>query len=1120
MAEDKGKTDTAKREEDILAFWKENRIFERSLEKKAPQGEFVFYDGPPFATGTPHQGSLLSSIAKDLIPRYKTMRGYYVRRRWGWDTHGLPIESLVEKKLGLKNKKEIFAIGVKKFNETARSMVLEYVAEWKRYIDRVGRWVDFDHSYKTMDNSYIESVWWALKSMHDKGRLYEGRKVLMYCPHCETPLAKAEIAMDNTYKDITEETVTVKFKVKEPEQHGLPQNTFILAWTTTPWTLPGNVALAVAPDKTYGVYAQNDGYVVAVKERAEALGLSAAEKEFPGADFVGIEYEPLFTVPKIQATNKKYVVVPADFVTTEDGTGIVHTAVMYGEDDFNLGKAEGLPMVQLLNPNATFNADAPELVQGEYIKKAEAPIKADLEKRGLLFSKEMHTHSYPHCYRCGTPLIYNAVSSWFIDIQSIKQRMLEENEKISWFPEHLRHGRFKHILENAPDWTISRNRFWASPLPIWKDEKGNVTVIGSLDELKAHVKTSGNTYFVMRHGEAETNVANVACSDDSLPCSLTEFGRAQALRAGALLKGKGVTRIISSPMKRGKESAAAVAEALELPQEVITYDDRLRELNFGSWNGRSITEYNDTFVTNEERMLTRPEGGENWADVRRRVGEFLYELETTYAGETILVVTHGAPMRMLVAASRGMTLAEFLNDWQAVRDPMTGEVRELPFVPLPHTDDYELDFHLPYIDEVKLEKEGVPLTRIPEVVDCWVESGAMPFSEYHYPFENREEFEKRTPGDFVSEYIGQTRAWFYYMHATSVGLFDRLAFRNVTVTGNVLGSDGAKLSKSKGNFTDPYLLFDRYGADAFRFYLMSAVVMQAEDMTFIDDDVKEAAQRVVNILRNTHAFYELYKGELTDAAGEASTHPLDRWILMRLREVTDNATEALERFDVPKATRPMKEFVEDFSTWYVRRSRDRMKGADEKDKQHALTTMRQVLHVFARVIAPVMPFIAEEIFRGVRAAQDPESVHLSSWPDAATLPSPDAALLEDMQRTRALASEALKLRQEANIKVRQPLATLAIPGELSDEFVTILREEVNVKDVTFGAETLSLDSVLTPELVKEGDERELARAVAEARKTLGFSPHDKATVVMKEDGPHKVELSTGTVRFDVTRDAT
>ena len=496
------KSEVAKKEEKILEFWKNERIFEKSLEKKSPKGEFVFYDGPPFATGLPHSGSLLSSVSKDLIPRYKTMRGYRVRRRWGWDTHGLPIESLVEKKLGLKNKKEIIALGIETFNETAREMVLQYVHDWKRYVERMGRWVDFDNSYKTMDNTFIESVWWALKEIHKKGRLYEGRKVLMYCPHCETPLAKAEIAMDNTYKDITEETVTVKFKVKHPEKHNLPANTYLLAWTTTPWTLPGNVALAVGKDIEYGVYEVNSEYLIVAKNLSALLQAASQRSSdlavqpsaggarpfaprlassVNGSELVGIEYEPLYEIEKVKKYDgKKWVVLPADFVTTEDGTGIVHTAVIYGEDDFNLGQKEKLPMVQLLNANATYNDDAPEFLRGEYIKQAEPKIKEDLESRGLLFAKAPHTHSYPHCYRCGTPLIYNAVSSWFIDIQSIKERMLAENEKIDWIPAHLKNGRFQHNLETAPDWTISRNRFWASPLPIWKDKNGNVTVIGSL----------------------------------------------------------------------------------------------------------------------------------------------------------------------------------------------------------------------------------------------------------------------------------------------------------------------------------------------------------------------------------------------------------------------------------------------------------------------------------------------------------------------------------------------------------------------------------------------------------------------------------------------------------------
>ena len=1113
-----GKSEAAKREEEILAFWKERQIFEKSLEKPSPNGEFVFYDGPPFATGLPHSGSLLSSVAKDLIPRYKTMRGYFVRRRWGWDTHGLPIESLVEKKLGLKNKKEILALGIEEFNETARSMVLEYVHDWKRYIDRVGRWVDFDNSYKTMDNTFIESVWWGLKQIYDNGRLYEGRKVLMYCPHCETPLAKAEIAMDNTYKDVTEEATTVKFKIKG-------EHAYLLAWTTTPWTLPGNVALAVGPDIAYGRYEKDGAEYIVAKERAEALGLANLVSEQQGSALVGIEYEPLYAIDKVaKVAGKKWQVLAADFVNTEEGTGIAHTAVIYGEDDYQLGVKEGLPMVPLLNPNATYNEDAPEFLRGKYIKKAEADIKEDLESRSLLYAKAPHTHSYPHCYRCGTPLIYNAVSSWFIDIQAVKAKMLAENEKITWVPEHLKQGRVRHILENAPDWTISRNRFWASPLPIWKSEVGEVTVIGSLDELKARTKKSGNRYYVMRHGEAEHNVKGIASCDPTAPYSLTENGCKQAGLAAKQLLTAGITKIYASPLVRGRETAQCVASALGFPFEDVVYDDRLREFSFGELDGRPIGEF--VAYRAAHGYTDKVPGGESYQDVKNRFGAFLYEREANDADEQILIITHGVGIEAFEALIKGADAAESKRIAE-VLDPVCAEVRTLSFVPLPHNRDYELDFHLPYIDQVELvDEQGNTLARIPEVVDCWVESGSMPFAEYHYPFENVEEFKKRAPADFVSEYIGQTRAWFYYLNAVSTQLFERRAFNSVITTGNVLAADGAKLSKSKNNYTDPYHLFDAYGADAFRYHLMASVVMQAEDLVYRDEDVKEAHNRVVGMLRNVASFYQLFADEALEKAA-LSTHPLDRWILARLRELIEEVTDAFDRYDVPRGTRPVRAFVEDLSTWYVRRSRDRVKGEDAADRVAALATLRQVLKELSKVIAPVMPFIAEDVFQIVREAGDAESVHLCDWP-AVSLTIVDRmlgqekkeqALLEDMAKVRALASEGLMLRQKADVKVRQPLASLSIPGKLPEELAAILADEVNVHEVKMDAAEVALDTVLTPELVREGDERTFQRAVAEARKAEGFSPKDRATVLRGEDGKYVAELSTGPVRFSLSRNA-
>lgn len=1112
---------TAKQEEQILAFWKEKGIFEKTLSKQAPKGDFVFYDGPPFATGLPHQGSLLSSTAKDLIPRYKTMRGYRVRRRWGWDCHGLPIESLVEKELGLKSKKDILTIGVEKFNETARNMVLQYVHDWKRYIDRIGRFVDFDNSYKTMDNTFIESVWWGLKEIHKKGRLYEGRKVLMYCPHCETPLAKAEIAMDNTYKDVTEEAVTIKFKVINPEKYNLPPNTFILAWTTTPWTLPGNVGLAVGPDIEYGLYEKDGVTVVAAVSRAESLGLTHASGTKKGSELVGIEYEPLYEIEKAKVhEGKKWQVLSADFVTTEDGTGIVHTAVIYGEDDYALGVKEGLPMVPLLNPNGTYNTDAPEFLHGQYIKKAEPMIKEDLESRGLMFAKAPNTHSYPHCYRCGTALIYNAVSSWFIDIQSVKQKMLEENKKISWVPAHFKEGRFKHILETAPDWTISRNRFWASPLPIWKDTKGNVTVVGSLEELKSLTKKSGNKYFAMRHGESEHNLKDIADGTDEKKYGLTEKGKKEVEGGVATLKSKNVTVIYSSPFTRTKESAEIAADMLGIPKESIMFDERLREFRFGDFHHKPIQEFQE--YRNSHSYDHPMPNGESDQEAKIRFGEFLYDIEQKHQNVSILIVTHGIGIEAMRGVVEGL---DPKASQEAIREklPVKGEVVDVPFVPLPHNRKYELDFHLPYIDRVELEKDGEKLIRTPEVVDCWVESGAMPFAELHYPFENRELFAKRAPGDFVSEYVGQTRAWFYYMHAISVEIFDRLSFKNVITTGNVNGSDGTKLSKSKKNYTDAYALFDRFGADAFRYHLMSSVVMQAEDLVFRDEDVKDAHAGVVNMIRNLYAFYALYKDDLDEVQTGKSPHVLDAWILERLHQMIRTMTTAYEVYDVVKGTRPIREFIEDFSTWYVRRSRDRMRKSGERDQQYALHTMRYVLTQFSKVIAPVMPFVAEEVYLGVRKEGDPESVHLAEWPEVKTsflskmFGKKDSSFMNEMSRVRELASNALQQRQKANIKVRQPLGTLSIPGELSAELKVVLAEEINVKEIKTGAKELLLDTVLTPELIKEGDERELARAVAEARKEMNLSPRDTVEVVQTEAGTYSAELSTGPVRFNVVK---
>lgn len=1093
------------REEQILKFWQDNKIFEKSLAKPAPEGDFVFYDGPPFATGLPHYGHLLGSTVKDLFPRYKTMRGFKVRRRWGWDCHGLPVENIVEKKLGLKHKKDIEAIGIEKFNEECRAQVLTYVHDWKKYIDRLGRWVDFDNSYKTMDTSYTESVWWALSQIDKKEMLYEGRKVLLYCPRCETPLSKAEIAMDNSYKNVTEEAVTLKFKLKPEQKFGKYQTKdtdYILAWTTTPWTLPANVALAVGEDISYTalrIKNKTELYILAsnlVQKVFAGKEIEIAHDNISGKDLLGLEYEPLYDLPAVRATGKRaWYIAPADFVTTEDGTGVVHTAVIYGEEDYQLGVKIGLPMLPLLLPNGNYNNDAPEFLRGIYIKTAENLIKKDLEDRGLLFAKAPNTHSYPHCYRCGTPLIYNALSSWFIDIQKIKKEMLAKNKNINWVPEHLKHGRFQDIMESAPDWNISRNRFWASPLPIWKCQScQKIKIVGSIQELKESTQKSGNKYFLMRHGQSQSNANGriISCKKENKD-PLTEKGREEVLETTKKLTKEKIDLIIASPFMRTKETAQIIADKIGINQDKIICDDRLGEIFCGDHDGEPWTELN---------LGKETPGPETMQDVHIRVMEFLYETDAKYSDQNILIISHGAPLDLLHLGAQGLSIKDIVERYP---DNLfhNAELRTCDFTPLPHNKNFEIDLHRPYIDEIKFDCPcGATMKRIPEVIDCWVESGSMPFAEYNYPFADKKEFEKRTPGDFVAEYIAQTRTWFYYMHAISVALFGHEPFKNVITTGTILAGDGDKMTKSKGNFADPLVLMNLYGADALRYYLMTSVLMQAEDVNFQDDGVKEVYQRMLNILRNVLSFYKMYKTDFAET--KESKNVLDRWILSRLKELHTEVTENLEKYDTIRAGRPIRNFVDDLSTWYLRRSRDRFKSESIEERKSVSQTMHFVLIELSKIMAPFTPFLAEEIFQDLRFSSDAESVHLENWSDMSKIKS-DAELIEKMIYVRSVVTSALELRQKAGIKVRQPLSSLKIKNQkskLEDEFVDLIKDEINVKEIIFDknlAMDLELDTDLTKELKEEGLSREIIRAIQDVRKKEKLNPNKLVSLRISTD---------------------
>ncbi|KKT20910.1 MAG: Isoleucine-tRNA ligase [Parcubacteria group bacterium GW2011_GWB1_43_8] len=1115
-------------EKEILKFWKENNIFEKSLAKDSPKGEFVFYDGPPFATGLPHYGSLLSSIAKDVFCRYKTMRGYHVRRRWGWDCHGLPIENMIEKRLGLKSKKDIEAMGVEKFNETCRSAVLETADAWKEYIERIGRWVEFDNAYMTMDNSFMESVWWALKQLWDKELIYEGRKVLMYCPRCETPLAKAEVAMDNSYKTVTEEAVMVKFKVNSGQKIGdwtTDDNTYFLAWTTTPWTLPSNVALAVKEEIDYCLVEQGKENYILAKERLAVLkeGYKISQ-EFKGKKLVGLEYEPLYEIPAVKnaaspssnfggAKKKSHHVVSADFVTTEDGTGIVHIAPMHGEDDYNVGVRYDLPITPLLDQSGHYNDNAPEIVRGFYLKKGERYVKEDLEKRGLIFAKQSHTHSYPHCHRCETPLYYSALSSWFINIQKVKNRLIQLNEKINWQPEHLKHGRFLNIVEGAPDWNISRNRYWASPLPIWKCQKcQKVELIGSLDDLKSKTKKSGNKYFVMRHGQAESNEKNTVSSklENSHKYPLTEKGKEQVKISAEKLARQKIDLIFYSPFERTKETAFIVAEKNGLDKENIISEKRLMEINAGIFDGRPINDYDSYFLSVLENFTKAPPGGETLNELKKRIGEFIYEADKKYSGKNILIISHEYPIWMLYSSALGLNEKEAIKAREEKDDFInTGEFMELSFVPLPHDRNFTLDLHRPYIDEAELVCPdcGGEMKRTPEVLDGWFESSSMPFAEYHYPFENKEQFEKRFPGDFVAEYVAQTRTWFYYMHAIAGIIFGDVSFKNVISTGNILGEDGTKMSKSKGNYTDPMINMDKYGADALRYYLMTSPVMQAEDIKFMDEEIKDAHNKVINILLNTFKFFELYQSEYDGKTkGEDSENVLDKWILAKLNILINEVTEGLENYNTVKSGRPIKDFINEFSTWYVRRSRDRVKGDNSEDKQFALATMKYVLAELSKIMAPFTPFVAEDLYKKVGG--DKESVHLEEWPKKVESGKWKVeSLIEEMEEVRKIVSLGLEARAKAGIKVRQPLQSLKVKSQKlkvkdGEDLLKLIKDELNVKEIIWDDKILGeveLDAEITPELKEEGELRELVRGLQDLRKKSGLNPGQKIVLLVQAE---------------------
>lgn len=1115
MEKSKPKSIFPKKEEAILEYWEKEKIFEKTLAKESPKGNFVFFEGPPTANGKPGIHHVESRAFKDLVPRYKTMAGYRVERKAGWDTHGLPVELQVEKKLSISGKPQIEKLketpeeSIAYFNQKCKESVWEYLDEWIKLTKRIGFWVDLEHPYITYETSYIESLWWIIKEIWGKHLLVQDFKVVPYCARCGTALSSHEVAQG--YKEATDPSVFIRFKIKNEKD-----SASFLIWTTTPWTLPANVALAVGTDHDYVKVKTDSETLILAKSRLEILdGNYDILKIIKGRELLGLEYEPLYSFIKIDKPAHR--VVAGDFVSLSDGTGIVHIAPAFGEDDLRVAKKNDLPVIVTIDAEGKFDlgqspqsgiSSAGQLranslqqkLQGKFVKSADKLIIEDLKNRGILYTSGEIKHEYPFCWRCGTPLLYYARLSWFIKMSGLRETLLKENSGIHWIPDYIKEGRFGEWLSGVKDWAFSRERYWGTPLPIWVCTCGEKKVVGALAEFPR--AKSQNVYYLLRHGEADSNVKDIATSDIKASNGLTEKGKKQIQEAAKKLAKEKIEIIISSPYPRTKETAEVVAKTLGLK---LIFDTRLQEMNFGDYDGLPVAEFKAKFPGGElERFERAPNGGENLKDVLQRQMVLIKKLEETHKGKKILLVGHGDPFWVLEGALNGKSPREIAAQFYTGDYIGNGEIRKIEPRELPRGADGFVDLHRPYIDAIKFvcEKCGQMMTRVNEVADVWFDSGAMPFAQWHYPFENKEKIEKKEsfPADFIAEAIDQTRGWFYTLLAVSTLLDLGRSYKNVISLGHVLDAKGQKMSKSKGNVINPWEMIDRYGADALRWY-MYTVNQPGDNKRFDETLLDEMVKKTFLILWNVHIFGKTYAGAQTaNRDNKRSNHVLDRWITAKLNLLIKNVTAHLDAYLIPEAGREISDFITDLSTWYLRRSRDRFKAENDS----VAATLRSVLMSVSKIMAPFAPFLSESLFLELKNEKDKTSVHLEEWPDYEARLIDDA-LLEEMEIIRQIASIALEARAAAKIPVRQVLSRLEIKTKkkLRAELMEVLKDEINVKEIIFTESdglAVVLATALTPELRQEGLTREISRHVNDLRKAAGLTPSDQILLAYDTDG--------------------